>query len=172
MVSLWQKRSESKCLARGYIKNPNVESKMVRQSISMAWNSDICCSYDYRLIKGDFEDKNNSKVKKTPNTSINHNSSGNSQSAQLGQTLGQILDQFTKKSSYLQRDKKLANSLALWPLKSIPLQSKKIKSRAIRTWARSNALLITKNVIMQINIPTWSHKTSVAFSNLCVKNWD
>lgn len=57
-------------------------------------------------MKKDFKDKKDSKVKKPPNISTNHNYSGGGQSSQLTQTLRQTLGQSAKKSSYLHQGKK------------------------------------------------------------------
>lgn len=64
---------------------------MACQPIFMARKSNACYSHGHKLMKGDFKDKKNFEVKKTPTTFINHNSSSSDQSSQSSQTLGQIL---------------------------------------------------------------------------------
>lgn len=54
---------------------------MTHQPTFVEDERDTYCSYSHKLIKEDFEDKKDSEIMKTPNTSANHNSSVGGQSS-------------------------------------------------------------------------------------------
>lgn len=70
---------------------------MACQLIFVAQNNNAYCLCVHKPMKKDFKGKKDSKVKKTPNTSINYNSCSGGQASQSKQTTGQS----TIKGSYL-----------------------------------------------------------------------